>query len=312
MQVQVLSRPPDHSALNELSELGCKATKGSALMKKIIRFTTFYFIFVLTLSIFVQIAKAQEENVTRFNTNIKIEPDGKVYVSEDITYNFGSKNKHGIFRTIPYKKTSEEDKKFVMTIDNISVLDDSGRPHKFTTDKSISSGEITLKIGDPDAYVTGQVFYEISYTVSGALTYFEDHDELYWNFTGNSWEVPIISSTNLIIYPSSISSKDVNSSCFTGVYGAKEQSCQMNIAENGVLFNTTQTLSSGEGISGVVGLPKGVVAVLEPKPDSSWIIGTVIGLIALLAFIYWYVYFPIKTLIERIDNRLHIYETKRP
>jgi len=39
--------------------------------------------------------------------------------------------------------------------------------------------------------VTGVHSYVISYRVGGALTYFSDHDELYWNVTGNEWDVPI-------------------------------------------------------------------------------------------------------------------------
>jgi len=280
-------------------------------MKNILGITTKIFVFTISLYLFSKNIYADNESISRFNTTIKILPDGKIFVKEDITYDFGTNKKHGIFRTTPYKKTNQEGDKFVMTLENISVQDDSGRSYKFTTSKNRTAGEVTLKIGDPDAYVTGQILYEISYTVSGALAYFEDHDELYWNFTGNKWEVPILSSTNLIILPNSVSYKEANSTCFTGYYGSSEKNCQVNIAEKGALINTTGILSSGQGISGVVGFPKGAVAVLEPQPDSSWIIDAVIGLIAFVVFVFWYIYYPIKTLIKRLDNRKYLENNKR-
>ena len=32
---------------------------------------------------------------------------------------------------------------------------------------------------------------EITYSVKNAIRWFDDHDELYWNVTGNDWPVPI-------------------------------------------------------------------------------------------------------------------------
>ena len=36
--------------------------------------------------------------------------------------------------------------------------------------------------------------YKINYIAIGALGSFSDHDELYWNVTGNYWTIPILES----------------------------------------------------------------------------------------------------------------------
>jgi hypothetical protein len=57
-----------------------------------------------------------------------------------------------------------------------------------------------LKIYVPDADNSTQTI-NIQYTVSDALRFFEDHDELYWNITGDEWDVPIGNATATIILP---------------------------------------------------------------------------------------------------------------
>ena len=41
----------------------------------------------------------------------------------------------------------------------------------------------------------------ILYTMTNAVRWFDDHDELYWNVTGNDWPVPIDSASAIIVFP---------------------------------------------------------------------------------------------------------------
>ena len=143
------------------------------------------------LFVFFQLGNSvwAQEQIQNFDTQIIINQDGTIGVEERITYDFGSLEKHGIYRNIPYIKTNKEGKKFKLEFENFSVTDETGSRYKY--DKSVSSGKINLKIGDADKTITGVHNYIIRYRVSGALTYFSDHDELYWNVTGNGWPVPI-------------------------------------------------------------------------------------------------------------------------
>jgi len=37
--------------------------------------------------------------------------------------------------------------------------------------------------------------YVITYRVENAILYLKDHDELYWNVTGNYWKAPILEAS---------------------------------------------------------------------------------------------------------------------
>jgi len=118
------------------------------------------------------------EHIKTFQSEIIINKDGTIDVKESIVYDFSTLNKHGIYRDIPFIKTNQDGKKFELGLDNVSVVDENGRSYKFV--KSwIDEKILRLKIGDANRYVTGEHQYIISYKVSGALTYYSDHDELY-------------------------------------------------------------------------------------------------------------------------------------
>jgi len=54
---------------------------------------------------------------------------------------------------------------------------------------------------DSDAVDTTRTV-EITYNVRNGIRYFEDHDEFYWNVTGNDWPVPIDHASALVNLPS--------------------------------------------------------------------------------------------------------------
>ena len=153
-------------------------------MKKILGLIFFLLLFFQ----FTAKVSAQEQ-IQSFDTNVVIYKNGTIDVKERILYDFGSTERHGIYREIPFTTKNKEGKKFKLEFSNFSVTDGKGKNYRF--EKSYENENLRLKIGDPNSTVTGVHVYKISYSVSGALTYFSDHDELYWNSTGNEWQVPI-------------------------------------------------------------------------------------------------------------------------
>jgi uncharacterized membrane protein len=234
------------------------------------------------------------EHIKSFQSEIVINKDGTINVKESIVYDFSTLNKHGIYRDIPFIKTNEDGKKFELKLDNVSVTDENGRSHKFV--KSwVDEKILRLKIGDADRYVTGEHQYIIFYKVSGALTYYSDHDERYWNVTGNDWNVPIAFSRAQITMPGEIEKEKINLKCFTGGYGSTESDCRADNVEGMPVFGTNNYLMSNSGLSVVISFPKNIVAVLEPKEFvsfwESWIGKFLTGLIGLIGLI-WYVFLP--------------------
>lgn len=229
------------------------------------------------------------EHVKSFDSNIVINKDGTIDVKEKIIYNFDSLQKHGIYREIPYIKTNQDGKKYELKFNNFSVTDENGRSYTFV--KSwINEEFIRLKIGDADKLITGIHTYIISYKVSGALTYFSDHDELYWNATGNQWTVPIAVSTSEVVFPAGIKKEDIKTACYTGVSGSKVSDCSYLD-----FFKSNRALLVGEGLTIVVSFPKNVVAVLEPKEFvsfwDSFIGKLVMGLMGFIGLM-WYAGLP--------------------
>ncbi len=114
-----------------------------------------------------------------------IDESGTFSVTEDIIVDFGSLERHGIFRDIPVEYEYDKDSNRLIDITGISVSDGLS-PVQFEV--SDEGPNRRIKIGDPDVLVSGQQRYVISYTVNDGLNPFDDHDELYWNVTGGDWE----------------------------------------------------------------------------------------------------------------------------
>ncbi len=121
------------------------------------------------------------EQIKDFTVNINVQKDGSLNVREDIRYYFDT-SRHGIYRNIPFT-IYDDGVRYDMEYKFSDVVDENGK--KYKVDKGKSGEQWVLKIGDPDKTITGDHTYVISYTVKGGLRYFEDHDELYWNITGN-------------------------------------------------------------------------------------------------------------------------------
>ncbi|OGG24257.1 hypothetical protein A3A79_03660 [Candidatus Gottesmanbacteria bacterium RIFCSPLOWO2_01_FULL_43_11b] len=262
-----------------------------------------YFVIMLLLFPFFYPRISLAEEIQSFDTNITIEANGLIDVSETIDYDFGQESRHGIFRTIPFVKTNQDNKKFKLDFTNISVSD------QFS--KSFEDSSMTLKIGDPNKTITGTHSYTIGYTVIGALTYFSDHDELYWNVTGNDWPVSINAAGVTINLPEDILKQDIRAECFTGPIGNTAQNCDVTTRDAQVHVSTNAALSPDEGLTIVVGFPKGIVAVLEPKPYGPSPLLTGLGiLVASLWYIVYPISLPIKWWKYGRDPRPAIGETK--
>lgn len=235
------------------------------------------------------------EHIQSHHESISIQSDGTMHVKEQILYDFADVFRHGIYRDIPSIKTNDAGKKFIMDFSGVNIQDDNGEPYTFV--QSHENDDVRWKIGDADKTITGIHSYELRYDVSGALTYFPEHDELYWNTTGNNWQVPIGKASVTVKLPNGVPKDDFHVTCYTGVQGSKEQDCTTNVtSDRSVLVETTKPLEAYEGLSVVVGFPKGIVAVMEPRelvPFFDTFLGKIVVVFMVLAAIFWYVIAPV-------------------
>lgn len=209
-----------------------------------------------------QFVFAQTESIDTYDIDIQIQRNGSIGVAEKIVYDFGSNQRHGIFRDIPWRYPLENEQ-LITEISIESVTDENGIPYRYTV--STEGDFIRAKIGDPDRTISGIQTYVITYTVMGILTAFEEHDELYWNAIGTGWEIPINRAGVTVVLPQNT---ELKGQCFIGTLGSQESSCDISIEADRVSFNTLRRLSANEAFTVVVGWPKGLVTVPPPKTTS--------------------------------------------
>ncbi len=203
-------------------------------------------------------AQITPEQVKDFKAEIALAANSEARVKETIVYDFGATPRHGIYRNIPYKY-QRQGVNYKLRLKVESVTDEKGESQKFS--RSFSEGYLKLKIGDPDKTITGTKTYVINYTVGRAVNYFEDHDEFFWNVTGNEWTVPIQSASATVKLPGQTEFKDL--ACYTGEYGSDLSNCTKQKRLDKSAEFIAQALQESEGLTLVASFAKGVIA----EPD---------------------------------------------
>jgi uncharacterized membrane protein len=224
--------------------------------------------FAFSLLICLSPRKIHAEEIRNFHAEILINKDSSISVQEDIEYDFGYELRHGIFREIPYKYEVGI-RNYNLRMDVRRITDFKDDPYKYSVRRE--GRYVIVKIGDPDKEITGVHGYRIEYFVDGAVIFFEDHDQLYWNVTGNEWKIPIKKASAKVYFEEEIP-EGVKATCYTGYYGSKEQDCRFTIAPSGVEFFASDSFNPGEGLTIVLGLPKGILMEPSPLKKASWFI----------------------------------------
>jgi len=199
--------------------------------------------------------------IDRFASDIEIQRDGSLSVSEAIDVDFQLlTDRHGIFRVIPVRYRWDPDPKMerVYRIDVQSVRDANGRNLNYETQQG--SLNLQIKIGDANKLVSGKQTYRIAYTVRGALNPFPDHDELFWNVNGGDWSVPMRAVTATV---HTAFDAITTATCYEGPLGST-RTCQSSVSAQRAAFSATTTLPAGQQLTVVTALRKG--AVTAPAP----------------------------------------------
>lgn len=218
-------------------------------------------------------ASAQfSERIVSYDVDIAIQPDGSLRVVERIDYDFGDQQRHGIFRDIPNRLTydSRFDRVYPIHVEN--VVGSPGTPDGYKIEHQ--GGIFRIKIGDAKQTITGEHVYTITYRVEGAMNGFADHDELYWNAIGVEWPVPIDDAHVRVTAPAAFTQV----ACFSGEFRSG-LSCSTATFDGPVAeFGQARqdplpwALAPFEGLTVVLGLPKGVVPDPKPILDERWAI----------------------------------------
>ena len=238
-----------------------------------------------------------EERISLFDVTATVTDTAVLEVTETIAYNFGSADRHGIFREIPLydELPGGYIRAYDVTLESVTM---DGRPVMFT--QGDEGAYLMIKVGDPDRTITGKHLYQIGYRVEGALTPLTDADitdttppnvsvgdvELYWDWIGTAWEVPIQQATVTLTG----TAPTLGTRCFTGAFGTSSQGCEVTNDRSTTTF-TTADLEVGEGLTGVTAYPRSSFTTV-PAPrierSSAWValvIGLISGAVGLLVIL---------------------------
>lgn len=196
--------------------------------------------------------------INDFAAQFAIRQDSSMAVTERIAVDFRSTPKHGIFRDIPVTYVYNDTHNRVYNLSVQSVKDERGSDYQYSV--THSDAYVRIKMGDPDRTITGKHTYVIAYTVKGSLNAFEDHDELYWNVSGDQWAVPMEHGSADLTIPGGALQQVA---CYQGANRSTEQ-CVGQMAGAQAHFEPTRVLPPGQQFTLIAAFPKGVVT--EPKP----------------------------------------------
>jgi len=215
-----------------------------------------WLLLLLPFWIWTTAVKAEYFNISLYEVNVTITPEGYADFDEKITVQF-SEPRHGIFRYIPYHNDING-KATDFLIEDIKV-----DGYNFTTSKE--NNNLVIKIGDADKYVDGAQWYHIHYRVFNPIIFYEDHSEFYWDLLGISVPCEVGSFNFHINLPEQVFLSDTTVAWWMGASGTQGKDGVVTIFPKQVKGHTTRVLQAGEGFTVAMKFPKGAFT-----PIANW------------------------------------------
>ncbi|HYT63142.1 MAG TPA: LemA family protein [Gemmatimonadales bacterium] len=210
---------------------------------------------VLLLLCPTALAAQRSLSIERFDARIVVNRNSGLDVTETITARFvGSWN--GLYRTIPVDYHTPQGFNWTLGLSLESARDEVG--HNLRTATSREGAYVKYKIWIPGAQDAERTVV-LHYHATNGLRFFDEHDELYWNVTGDQWDVPLNAATAVIELPPG--TPGVRAIAFNGAYGSTARESRVTIDGSTVRITMPPPHALGyhEGLTAVVGWDKGVV-----------------------------------------------------
>ena len=232
-----------------------------------------------------------EEKILNYHSDIVVNKDGSMLVTETIQVNaMNNKIVRGIYRDFPlsYKDIYQNKYKVEFQIKEIR-RDGLATPY----DTENRGNGIRIYIRDKNLTLTPGIYtYAITYWTKRQLGFFKDHDELYWNVTGNGWGFSIQSASATVELPEgAVISR---TQAFIGYVGQTGMDYTVHpVLDSKVNITCTRELGPQEGLTIVTGWQKGIVTPLSTEEKLSYLLKDnlhlLVGLVGLIGiFIYYF------------------------
>jgi len=224
------------------------------------------FLPLLILFAATQVAHA-DERILAFDSTITVNPDGTLEVREVLRVSVEGRDiRRGIVREFPTTYPREGGGQVVVGFEFRSATRD-GADEPWRAEPSANG--VRVYLGSASVMLPhGEHTYELVYRTDRQMGFFADHDELYWNVTGNGSNFPIDQASARLLLPDAIPRGDIRLEAYTGMQGAKGQAFNATLDNGAPLFTTTRGLGPHEGLTIVAMWPKGFImpAVESARP----------------------------------------------
>ena len=232
-----------------------------------------------------------DERILSFHSDVRVFTDGMIEVTETIQVRAeGNQIRRGIYRDIPVEYRDRLGNKYEISIEPLSVLRND-MPESFHTVRS--RRDIRTYFGRSNYLIEpGLHTYRYRYRANRMLGFFEQHDELYWNVTGNRWAFPIDNVSATVTLEFDAPRDAILVEGYTGRSGSRAQDYSGHVDEAGVVhFSGNKPLPAAHGLTIVVGWPKGMVVEPTQVQRIGWLLSdnrnllvAIIGFILTLAY----------------------------
>lgn len=219
-----------------------------------------YFLFMALSSLFpINLFGFSSERITSFVATIKVNSDASLTVNEQITMTcYGHNVKRGIYRDFPTRYKDHYGISYNIHFNLLSTTCDNKSIDNSV--KSIANGK-RIYLGNKDRYIPhGTHTFGITYKTNRQIGFFDKHDELYWNVTGNAWNFNIDDAQCIIKLPQTIPSSSLTIDGYTGYQGEQGKNYKSRINNDGsIVIETTEPLWINQGLTVSITFPKGIL-----------------------------------------------------
>jgi uncharacterized membrane protein YgcG len=224
-----------------------------------------------------------EERILLFHSDIIVMQDGLIEVTETIRVRAeGDRIRRGIYRDLPTEYRDRLGNRYEVDLQPLALLrNDHPEPFHARSDRN----GVRTYFGSSDRFIdTGVHTYTFRYRASRMLGFFETHDELYWNVTGNGWAFPIDRASASVTLGFDVATSDMEVTAYTGAWGSREQNYRASVDTDGVAgFSAVNPLPPLHGLTIVVMWPKGHVAEPTLLQRLGWLLKDNANLLIVIA-----------------------------
>lgn len=235
-----------------------------------------------------------QERILEYGADLQVMRDGSIEIDETIKVRAeGDQIRRGITRSFPTRYRDRFGNRVVVGFDLLGVQRDGKHEPSFV--ESASNGVI-VNTGDDDFLpVPDEFTYTLRYRTTRQLGFFDGFDELYYNAIPPESIFPVEDAWVRVHLPADVAPGDLQLTAYSGPQGTQGRDWKAAVeGPRTVRFEATRTLMPYEGLTVVVGFPKGLVIEPDASQKATWFLrdnaGVLVGLLSLfvlLAFYAW-------------------------